>query len=318
MPQSTSDDDADQESKIHNSGFESSPTRTGSWMSPCIVCFGDETGGAISDNSLRKESETSITFAWREAPYHDPWIGFSMGFPHGSSNESASFGTRYELSNSGVAKQEKKHWVVVKFPQGQFMYKASPITSDHALLKDLPKRRLSGKAKEYTLLTISLSRAGSVKVEGYGKPFANPGHFTDAWINKSKPIDGSNTLVDLLEQRKFVFLVPSHHSVLLCEWRWNTATLSTPFSYPYGDQHSWDMERYRKMLPKLQGPRFAPAWSFHDDNSHVAVLTQSQVQGILWFREAAQDILKLRMPAYFIEAETSAENDTYYVVIPLS
>jgi hypothetical protein len=47
-----------------------------------------------------------------------------------------------------------------------------------------------------------------------------------------------------------------------------------------------------------------PRDSYDDDNSHVAVVTQSVVQDILWLHQAAQAISGIRVPAYFVKRDT--------------
>lgn len=146
-------------------------------------------------------------------------------------------------------------------------------------------------------------------------PFAYPYHMADAWFNDNAPIAGTKPLRELLEQREFTILVCATHNEILSKWHENI--LPPPFSYPYGRQHTWNMHRYQAMIPWAQGYQFEPAWSFHDDNSHLAALTQSQVQGAVWLRNSADSIATLELSALFIDARMDALKSTYYVIVPI-
>ena len=146
-------------------------------------------------------------------------------------------------------------------------------------------------------------------------PFANPNNVADPWFNDNAPIAGSKPLRELLEQREFTILVCATHKEIISKWHENI--LPPPFSYPYGRQHAWNMHRYQAMIPWAQGHQFEPAWSFHDDNSHLAALTQSQVQGAVWPRNSADSIATLELSALFIYARMDASESTYYVIVPI-
>ncbi|KAH6981194.1 AAA domain-containing protein [Ilyonectria sp. MPI-CAGE-AT-0026] len=103
----------------------------------------------------------------------------------------------------------------------------------------------------------------------------------------------------------------------IVQMEWTEARLPPPFSYPYGTEYSWDEDRYKTMLDKAKGGRFAPAWYFDDDNAHLAVLTQSQVQDVFWVHQIAQDIKDTKFRAYFVPHKTK-QLDQYYVIIPVT
>lgn len=167
-----------------------------------------------------------------------------------------------------------------------------------------------------TLLKVSLEKGAYARIDGYCMPFASPGNVTDTWFNNNAPIAGSKPLRELLEQREFTILVCATRTIIVLKWHENI--LPRPFSYPYGREHSWNRDRYQAMLPWAQGHEFAPAWSFHDDNAHVAALTQSQVQGFVWLRNAADSIATVELSALFIDARMGAPGSTYYVVVPIN
>lgn len=94
---------------------------------------------------------------------------------------------------------------------------------------------------------IDLQTGAKVKVEGFGMPFANRSHASEAWINEQTPIVGGVTLIGLLQQRNFVLLVNGYENILTP--RLDDSFLPSPFSYPYGSDHTWSMERYKEMIP---------------------------------------------------------------------
>ncbi|KAL6798046.1 P-loop containing nucleoside triphosphate hydrolase protein [Trichoderma sp. SZMC 28012] len=178
-----------------------------------------------------------------------------------------------------------------------------------SLLAALPET-----TKPMSRLDVYLREGTRVMVKGYGKPFANPDHPSHGWMNQNEPVVGDSTLVDILEQRNFSFVVVTGDLVLAKHW---SQELPGPFRYPYGDEHSWSLERYDEQLLRNRGPQFAPAFSFDNDNEHLAAMTQSQVQDVMWIHKAAQDIADIRFRAYFINANEGARSDEFYVVVLL-
>ncbi|KAL6699417.1 P-loop containing nucleoside triphosphate hydrolase protein [Trichoderma pleuroticola] len=165
---------------------------------------------------------------------------------------------------------------------------------EQSLLATLPE-----STKRMSRLDVYLKEGTRVVVKGYGKPFANYGHPSHGWMNHNEPIVGNSTLIDIIEQRNFSFVLPG------------------PFRYPYGEEHSWSLERYDEQLPRNRGPQFVPAFSFDNDNEHLAAMTQSQVQDVMWIHKAAQDIAAIRLRAYFISANESAQSDEFYAIVLL-
>jgi hypothetical protein len=61
---------------------------------------------------------------------------------------------------------------------------------------------------------------------------------------------------------------------------------------------------------------------YDNDNSHLAVITQANVQDVLWLNTAAGDIARIRFPAYFIQLnpdlDTSIQGTRFYAVVSLT
>lgn len=93
--------------------------------------------------------------------------------------------------------------IVVKFPIDKAGVKfQGPSTVQ------LPAAKTErAELKPYTPIQAILQGDHEVKVQGFGMPFSNPGHPAEAILNHNKPIAHGVTLVQLLQQRTFNFLV---------------------------------------------------------------------------------------------------------------
>ncbi|KAK4083734.1 uncharacterized protein Triagg1_1396 [Trichoderma aggressivum f. europaeum] len=179
-----------------------------------------------------------------------------------------------------------------------------------ALAKSLPER-----GSKFSMLEIDLGDGPDPVVLHFGMPFDNPGHPGEGWIKQSQPIAGSQTLLDALSQRTFRFVVDS--PVEDIPKSFVPEYIPSPFSYPYGTDHSWNLEHYYDMLSLEKGSTFERQWSFQDHNDHLAVMTQSQVQDFVWLHEAAREIFKQKSEAYFVSTEGSLPPhiDEFYVIM---
>lgn len=99
-----------------------------------------------------------------------------------------------------------------------------------------------------SVVEVCLKEGAKVVVEGFGIPFSNAGQPVHEWLTlpATTLVCGDMTFVDILMQDHFTFVV-QHPSGILRS-RWTPQRLSDPFSYPYGNEHGWDMDRYRKQI----------------------------------------------------------------------
>ncbi|RSM18554.1 hypothetical protein CDV31_002690 [Fusarium ambrosium] len=219
-----------------------------------------------------------------------------MEFPMGSTTEDDGFGIchRLERRNAGlqVPTVTDTRTIRVKFPRGSITYSVDSLDDDKL------QRLFPAATRLLSIVRVSLKPGSEVTVEGYGLPFANPGHPSEGWLNKLEPIVGDKTLVDILMQRDFTFIVHKPSHVLRRDW--NEDQLPPPFSYPYGTLHDWDMERFDNLIKNNKGHQFWPAWTFDDQNSHTAALVQSQIQDVRWLCHAAEQIAEQRFLARFV------------------
>jgi hypothetical protein len=154
------------------------------------------------------------------------------------------------------------------------------------------------------------------EVDGFGMPFANRGHPSEGVVNRGECIIGNITLMDMILRLEFNFIVAAPELILFKQL---DARIPAPFRYPYGEDHFWSVERYEEMLPETKGHQFKPSWSFDNDNEHLAALTQSQVQDVMWIHKASQKIAEAMFRAYFVKPLSCppAECSIFYAIITM-
>lgn len=196
---------------------------------------------------------------------------------------------------------------MVKFPRGQATRRFDTLVGE--------KRALFPTVEtEMSVLEVSLVDGARVSVEGYGFQFANPSHPAEDWIVRQGPVGAGKTLLDILEQRTFIFAVKSPAKTVGLGW--NEANMPPAFNLPYGSVHDWHVGMYKELIDEAQGHKFAPFWSFEDDNEHVAALVHSQVQDVMWLDTAVEEIAKIPFLGYFVPVGT--DKRAYYAIIPLN
>ncbi|RFU75706.1 dna helicase [Trichoderma arundinaceum] len=246
--------------------------------------------GLPSDISLQLVAQTEINGNF--------WLGFCLDIPLGSENENKGFGMCYladrEGYDPGKAVPTQTYRLHIKLPPEKFTPYAK--AADASMHKRNPK-----ETENMSFLKIGLGGGSNLTVSGLGMPFANPGHPSEQWINHNEPIIDLPS--DMLNQLWIKYQQPP------------------AFTYPYGTQQHWSMGRYYEMRPRTKGHRFSPALSYCDDNDHIAVLTQSQVQDVFWLDVAAKKILTVRFRAYFVPENSSPISEAtkfFYVILPLN
>lgn len=80
-----------------------------------------------------------------------------------------------------------------------------------------------------TRVCVDLVEGGVFTVQGYGIPFANPGHASDGWINRNAPIIGGMDLLSILRSSSLTFLAAK----ALPSVQFGKVSMPPPFVYPY-------------------------------------------------------------------------------------
>lgn len=215
--------------------------------------------------------------------------------------------TIVELSTNTVALSEMRK-IEIKFPREGFS-RSVEVGSDEL------RSRLTTTRKHLTVVEVRLRDPTLTKVHGFGMPFKNRGHPFDDLFNRGGVIAGKYTLLEFLRQDRFQIVVAAASSAV--ETSWHVNRLPPPYAYPYGNIHNWDTVRYAKMLDENKGPQFKPSWSYHDDNAHLAAMTQSEAQDFMWLDRATDEIASEKSPVYFVES-TPGNTFRYYVIMALS
>ncbi|KAK0717371.1 hypothetical protein B0T26DRAFT_295410 [Lasiosphaeria miniovina] len=168
-------------------------------------------------------------------------------------------------------------------------------------------------------LSVTIAADADATITGFGTPFRNTQDpKVDRWVNDNAPIVGDTTLLDILTSKEFTLVVHQAPNTLTHQWQ----TLQAPFEYPYGTEHSFDrkkLDRLRALYAQHKGPQFRHACVYDDENSQVAVVTQSCIQDVFWLHEAAREILATKWRVYFVPTTTiehGAEARSFYVVVP--
>lgn len=270
----------------------------------------------MGGKTLGVETVVDVNLRSFRAPDTNSWMGFQLMFPRGENNENDGFGQCHEFVLSGnkgkQAAPSDTLTITVKFPRGGFEYSVGEVSESL-------RERLTGE--KLATLCVSLKPGSKVIIEGYGLPFSNAQVPCHEWLNRDGVISGDTTLLDFLEHREFRLVVPVFPKILenLCSA--SLTLMPEPFAYPYGDQHIWDITRYDAMQQDMKGKQFAPALTFDNDNSHVAVLTQSVVQDVMWVARDAADIFATKFRAYFVCFKQDADLELpsrYFAIVPLT
>ncbi|KAM0255907.1 hypothetical protein ACHAQJ_005308 [Trichoderma viride] len=236
-------------------------------------------------------------------------MGFSLSIPFGSSNEDDGFGVCHAIDRrNNTIPPADSYRLLIKFPTAPKLdFTVKPADDSLRELVPATDKRLSS-------LIIRLTEYP--EVEGFRMPFANRGHPSEGFINNNECIKGDITLMGMIRRLEFHFIVASPDLFLFSQL---DAGISAPFRYPYGEEHYWSEERYEKMLPKTKGHQFKPSWSFDNDNEHLAALTQSQVQDVMWLHKASQKIAETKFRAYFINPLNCPPDECslFHVIVPL-
>ncbi|UKZ77015.1 hypothetical protein TrVFT333_004731 [Trichoderma virens FT-333] len=292
---------------------ETKATRSSSllhWHKACALIVD---AGVLGGEELGLPTDIRSHLIVRHIEGNASWLGFVMEIPRGVNSEDYGFGMCYSVNPLPTGKLEpaRTYKLEVKFSLFGMEYSVEPVGS--ALLE-----LLHGRENQFSVLEVHLGDNSDPRVSGFGMPFANSGHPSDAWINSGQPIIGKRTLLNILSQRTFRFVVESPADKVQASFV--TERMHPPFSYPYDTQHHWDLRNY-KTPNKAKGHTFNRVWQFESHNDHVAVMAQSEVQDAIWLHNAAQKIINYKFRAYFVMATSDSpwkEPVDFYAIVRLT
>ncbi|KAK5991591.1 hypothetical protein PT974_09876 [Cladobotryum mycophilum] len=282
------------------------------------IVFSNEFGPiCASGNFFGLRTKIMAKFCIFKKAESDSWMGLSLHFPFGKdqiANEQSGFGVCHRVAGSGngVMTPLEQHIITIKFPRGGCCY-----TFDEApksVLNRFPNAK--NKEKGFTIARVCLKDDAAFTIDGFGVPFANSDDAeVDGWVNDNKPIINGLTLLDILGQREFhiVVAVPIENAKdNLIE-----SQLLPPFQYPYGTDQKWDVGKFKKLIAANKGQQFGPEYAYFDDNHHMTVVNQANLQDIMWLDDACIEIEKKKFPAYFVRptGAATANMERFYVVV---
>ncbi|PTD01498.1 hypothetical protein FCULG_00010287 [Fusarium culmorum] len=171
-------------------------------FAPYAVKIGEELFGGqkfgVSDIETKFTTQRTATL--------DQYLGLFIDFPLTASNEDEGFGqchtVDYRLRTPVPCKFRR---LVVKFPREVEV--TFRVATEEGISK-LPE----GKAS-MSWVEVVLKKGAKVSVEGFGLPYANVNHPAHEWLQHpdSAPVVGDKTLLDILQQEKFTFIVSEPH-----------------------------------------------------------------------------------------------------------
>ncbi|KAL7759722.1 hypothetical protein ACKLNR_009812 [Fusarium oxysporum f. sp. zingiberi] len=274
---------------------------------PCAVVIGGELFGGKTFGV----SDIETKLITRRAATIEQYFGVFIDFPLAASNEDEGFGQCHTVdyqSRSPIPCGFRR--LKVKFPHEiEISFRAA--TQEE--ISKLPKAK-----KTMSWVEVTLKKGAEVFVEGFGLPYANASHPAHEWLQHpdSAHVIGGKTLLGLLQQEHFSFIVSDPHPAL--QDKMDVASLPANFDYGYGDIHSWDLERYMKQLSEIKGGQVEGSWNYPTDGHHVAALTQSLVQDIMWLHRDCLEMDKEKRAAYFVKKPTTLKQSTrYYVIVSM-
>lgn len=193
----------------------------------------------------------------------------------------------------------------MRFPIGRFT--GNP-------LDEMPER-LRGQFPndDFRALEISLHDGVFVEVDGFGLPFHNPGHDADDWINKGSVVADSMTFIAILRQRKWHIIIKQPYKYF--GRLWEETMVPAPFTFPYGNEHWFDLARYETQFKDaaVQGPQFLLSVNFPDVSSMQAVVTQSAVQHHLMIAIEVAKIFATKLPVSFVPSR----QNSYFAIVSI-
>ncbi|KAL6794263.1 P-loop containing nucleoside triphosphate hydrolase protein [Trichoderma sp. SZMC 28012] len=278
------------------------------WKS-CVILIDNEFFGG---KGLGLDTAVTTTIQCHKEKDNSSWMGFSIQIPFGPKIEDEGFGKCHGLDHTAGRTRiipADTYSITIQLPTN------SVVTHDE--LDEAMLKRLPDSTKTMCRIDVYPQDISEVVVKGYGMPFANKGNECDAFINDNGTIEGRFTLLNVLQQQSFSFIVAAPANAAMKNL---FQPLPPPLRYPYGDVHIWDEARYQEMLPETKGPQFAARWKFDNDNEHLAAMTQSQVQDVMWIHNACQEIAEMTFRAYFINPQDCDPEHSrrFYVIVALN
>ncbi|KAF5723290.1 hypothetical protein FMUND_1924 [Fusarium mundagurra] len=276
-----------------------------------VPCLLQVNGSTFGGKELGIATSVSTSLLALRSTDKDSYLGLVIELPLSAAVESTGFGKCHHIdfgSQKAIPSTTRK--LTVKFPREEINITYQAATEEETT------RYPAGK-KYMTWVSVILGKGASVSVQGFGMPYSNPCYPAEGFLRppaSTNVMDGLY-LLDIVQQRQFLFLAAQPDEVLKAKW--SVASLAPNFDYGYGADQSWDMERYMKQLHEIEGHRFRTAWNFETDASHVTAMTQSIVQDFMWIQKWCLDMTTEMGSAYFVKHPVSRRSKRWLVIVKM-
>lgn len=124
-------------------------------------------------------------------------------------------------------------------------------TADEQLMKLLP-----GTPANLSLITFEVEQDASIFVKGFGVPF---GDYQQSETSKDTTITDDVIIAELLQKKEFFFLVTSPSDMLSKILDMGKCMANPRASNPYGNNHGWNMDKYKLQYSQIKSMRPLPA-----------------------------------------------------------
>lgn len=130
----------------------------------------------------------------------------------------------------------------IYFPRGK-------IETSFKAADDQMMARFPNTTKKATIITVRILPGAESDVCGYGVEYHNLDEpVLERWVNENEPMVEGVRLTDFLWGRTFTLLVPEFEGV--CRKQWSENKLGPLFDCPWGETHTYDIDRYRDQIRK--------------------------------------------------------------------
>lgn len=206
------------------------------------------------------------------------------------------------------------HEIIFKLPRGSY------TTSIEAATPEL-RARFSPETN-LTLVTFRLEEGAHVRLHRYGVPYRNAHDpEMEAWVNNTQPIADGIYLADLARQREFI--VAATLPTDFCPTELDERTMPSPFMYPYGRKHDWIKGDLWAVIKETRSSeKYIPAFSYENDNDHVASQAHAVAQDVLWIDDDVSKIALVTHRAYVVamddkRPDNPSPSPRFYVIVSL-
>ncbi|KAM0325791.1 hypothetical protein ACHAQA_007093 [Verticillium albo-atrum] len=271
-------------------------------------------------------AEIASTLVCARHPDASPWIGVRLYIPLGTDqteNEALGRGVRHVAAPDTTkigdpVKVSDFEEIDIRLYRGQFLCNVekapNDVVSRFSGLK--PKVVESG----ISILTIRVMDNEQAEIVGLGWPCVNPSEpRIDDWVKKNMPVVADMTLLKLFQAREFHMVIGQTPDMVVKKLI-HDDLMPADFTYPYGNEHKWNPDLYAEQLVKCRGPKqFLAAFSYRNDNDHLAVVSQSVVQDFFWLEKEIMNLREDKTPIYFVPRNMDVapeECRSFYVVMP--